>query len=390
LAIIPGQGGDRFDRISILHGNTMSEPTENSPHSRSRQLERPIKRLRRAAANLGCLFVVLSACLISFGAPAQSASTAKLCAEPPASSLVVDVKAKGAKGDGHTDDTVAIQAAIDAVGGTQGTVLVPDGTYLINAVHRETLKLKSDMTLRLAKGAVLKAIPNDEKRYAILHISGVSNISVVGGTLLGERDKHIGEEGQGGMGIRIDNGAAHISISGVTATAMWGDGFYIDDAHDVTLCGVTADGNRRQGLSIIEADGVLVKNSVFQNTAGTPPSAGIDLEPDERAQAITNVRIQSSRFLDNAGPGLEINGKKGPVSDIEITHNIFRARRPILVRDAHAGSTSSICSNRYIKYLSEPNGLYAFADPAELAASQDELATFNRGGNGTAPCDTRQ
>jgi polygalacturonase len=328
--------------------------------------------------------LVLSACLISL--PARSASTAKLCAEPPASSLVVNVKAKGAKGDGRTDDTSAIQAAIDAVAGTGGTVLVPDGTYLINVVRRQALTLKSDMTLKLSKGAVLKAIPTDQKRYAVLAISGVSNVTVVGGTLQGEGDKE--SAGTGGMGIRIDRGAAHISISSVTAKAMWGDGFYIEDASDVTLCGVTADGNRRQGLSIIEADGVLVKNSVFQNTAGTPPSAGIDLEPDERAQAITNIRIQTSRFLDNAGPGIEINGKKGPVANIEITHNVFRARRPILVRDAHAGSTSAICANRFIKYLSEPNGLYAFADPAELAASQDELATFNRGGNGTAPCDT--
>jgi polygalacturonase len=364
----------------------MDEPT-NSPQATRRpslpsnRLARPIKR--PAGLTLACLF---SACLISLAAPALSAT--KQCAEAPASSPVVNVKAKGAKGDGRTDDTAAIQAAIDAVAGTRGTVLVPNGIYLINAVLGETLKLKGDMTLKLSNGAVLKAVPNDQKRYAVLYISNVSNVAVVGGTLQGERKQHKGEDGAAGMGIRIDHGAAHISVSGVTINAMWGDGIYIENATDVTLCGVTADGNRRQGLSIIEADGVLVKNSVFQNTAGVRPGAGIDLEPDERGQAITNIRIQTSRFLDNAGSGIEINGKKGPIANIEITHNVFRARRPILVRDAHAGATSSICGNRYIKYLSEPNGLYAFADPAELAASQDELATFNRGGNGTAPCDT--
>jgi polygalacturonase len=84
------------------------------------------------------------------------------CAPPPVSDLVVNVKDKGAVGDGRTDDSAAIQAAIDAVAGTKGTVLVPDGVYLVETVGKTRVKLGSDMTLKLAQGAVLKAIPNDE------------------------------------------------------------------------------------------------------------------------------------------------------------------------------------------------------------------------------------
>lgn len=101
------------------------------------------------------------------------------CASLPASDVVVNVKDKGAVGDGRADDTAAIQAAIDAVAGTRGTVLVPDGVYMVNAVEKN-LNLKSDMTLKLAGGAVLKAIPNDETHYAVLTISGVSNVWVTG------------------------------------------------------------------------------------------------------------------------------------------------------------------------------------------------------------------
>jgi hypothetical protein len=65
---------------------------------------------------------------------------------------------------------------------------------------------------------------------------------------------------------------------------MWGDGFYVSDASNVTFCGVTR--NRRQGLSVIEADGLVVLNSVFQNTGGTRPGAGIDfLRQKRRRQA---------------------------------------------------------------------------------------------------------
>jgi hypothetical protein len=339
-------------------------------------------RALRTSTTLGWAVLAISAYLTPLEALAGT-DTAKRCPEPAATSVTINVKSKGAKGDGRADDTAAIQAAIAEVT-KGGAVLVPDGTYLVSTLPRETVRLKSDMILRLSPHAVLKAIPSNEKRVALLRISSASNVIVVGGTLQGQRDKL--QEARGlGMGIRIDNGASQISVLNVTANDMWGDGFYIEDASDVTLCGVTAGNNRRQGLSIIQGDNILVKNSLFQTTNGARPGAGIDLEPDERGQPIDNIRIQSSRFLDNAGPGILINGKKGPVSNVEITSNVFRTRQPILIRDATAPLSSAVCGNRYIQIVAEPGGLYAFADPVELSASDYQLTTLTRA-KATAPC----
>src|SRR5206468_7060164 len=95
---------------------------------------------------LGAL--AFAACVTSLAAPSRALQG---CVEAPASPLVVNVKDKGAKGDGQTDDTAAIQAAIDQVAGTKGTVLVPNGTYLVDAAGNDRLALKSDMTLKLSK-----------------------------------------------------------------------------------------------------------------------------------------------------------------------------------------------------------------------------------------------
>lgn len=43
-----------------------------------------------------------------------------------------DVQDFGAKGDGVTDDTLAIQNAINSIKGTGGTVIFPHGTYVVN------------------------------------------------------------------------------------------------------------------------------------------------------------------------------------------------------------------------------------------------------------------
>lgn len=70
--------------------------------------------------------------------------------------VVVDITHLGAKGDGVTKNTAAIQRAIDRVaeaGG--GTVLIPAGTFVSG-----TLYLKNHITLDLSAGAVLKASPD--------------------------------------------------------------------------------------------------------------------------------------------------------------------------------------------------------------------------------------
>lgn len=307
------------------------------------------------------------------GASLAAAKAPESCAPPPPSPLTINVKDHGAKGDGRSDDTAAIQAAIDLAGGTKGsTVLVPAGTYMIDAAGSSRLHLNGDMTLKLAEGAILKAFPSASAKYTLLTIKDVSNVWVVGGTIEGERDRHKGKKGQGGMGLSILHGAKHITVIGVTARRMWGDGFYVKNAEDVRFCSVTADFNRRQGMSIIHADGVLVLNSVFKNTRGTRPGAGIDLEPDRDEQEIKNVRIEGSKFINNAGGGIMVSGRAARVSKLQLTRNTFTDNRPFVVTNAPAVA-SGICRNRQTSQQIETgSGFNLYAEPVEIVSFQTE------------------
>jgi len=72
-------------------------------------------------------------------------------------SYTLNVREFGALGDGEHDDTNAIQCAIMAAP-KDARVLVPEGVYKISSIF-----LKDDLTLELAKGAVLSAFTEREK-----------------------------------------------------------------------------------------------------------------------------------------------------------------------------------------------------------------------------------
>jgi hypothetical protein len=71
-------------------------------------------------------------------------------------SAQINVRDFGAKGDGKSKDTGAIQAAIDAAGRAGGAVYVPPGEYVSG-----TLRLRDRIAFRLAAGAILIASADD-------------------------------------------------------------------------------------------------------------------------------------------------------------------------------------------------------------------------------------
>ena len=133
-------------------------------------------------ANLWCIRGVCAALLLlaSVLLSGIAASAAPVC----------DVRAYGAKGDGTTKDTRAIQSAIDACAGTGGIVRLSSGTFLTGP-----LVLKSRITLEVQAGATLLGSqdrhdypPTEELRepavQPLISASHASHITLRGGGVI--------------------------------------------------------------------------------------------------------------------------------------------------------------------------------------------------------------
>ncbi|HUB89683.1 MAG TPA: right-handed parallel beta-helix repeat-containing protein [Dyella sp.] len=295
-----------------------------------------------------------------------------------ASNVVVNVRDKGAKGDGVHDDTTAIQSAIDSLPARGGTVVVPPGTYMIDAMN--SIVLRSNMALQLANDATIKALPNSSPRSYMIKVWHVDNVSITGGNIVGERQGHTGKGGEWGYGINIQ-GSNHVHVSNVHISDCWGDGMWIGalgwaphdiPSTDVVVENIVSTHNRRQGLSIGPVNGVTISNSTFSNTQGTMPQSGIDIEPQTQGHA-SNITIDHCTMVDNRGSGLEVHSN---VSNVTVKNCSFTNNYGYGVLTVDAPTQVTIINNTVIG-----NGL---AGLSIAGKSSYVRATGNTLGNNSA------
>jgi polygalacturonase len=231
---------------------------------------------------------------------------------------VKNVRDFGALGNGVHDDTDAIQKAISALPSDGGTVVIPAGNYMINAV--KSIYPKNYTYIQIDPSATLNVIPNSSDGYAVFFLdSQRHDIEISGGKIVGDRLKHKGTTGEGGHCIRV-HGAAHVTIRDITLMNGWGDGITVGpgsipgggwvQSKDIVLNNVICDNNRRNGLSVGNVVGMKVFNSQFLRTNGTAPQCGVDVEPNDTKSSSTNfcqdVWFEACLFAENAKYGINV------------------------------------------------------------------------------------
>ncbi|KGQ19836.1 hypothetical protein LF41_2339 [Lysobacter dokdonensis DS-58] len=244
-----------------------------------------------------------------FGAAASSMAVYLPVARTRGGS-VLDVRDYGAKGDGIHDDTAAINAAIKALPADGGTVFVPAGRYLVDAV--KSIVLRSNMHFRLDPKAVLVCKPNNVEKAYVVYAYKVSDVEISGGQVVGDRYSHLGTTGEWGHAVFV-RGSQRVTVRDMRLSDCWGDGMSIGAAlvygaapipcEDIVVANIVSTNNRRQGLSIGRGTNITVRDSEFSYSNGTAPECGIDIEPDDPGIA-DRVSIENCVLKGNKKYGL--------------------------------------------------------------------------------------
>lgn len=206
----------------------------------------------------------------------------------------------GAVGDGVTDDTSAINKALEHT----DVLNMNAKTYLVSADLETTIAIMAIGKTINGNGATIKIKPVSGEYYSIIRAKGNTRISNL--TIIGERDDHIGTSGQWGMGISLCN-SNYANIENVTIKNCWGDGIYLGSENNdtgengcanVTITNCIIDNNRRNGISVINCDKFVIDGCTISNTNGTSPQTGVVIERNFDNE-ITNGIIKNCTFIDN-------------------------------------------------------------------------------------------
>lgn len=320
----------------------------------------------------------------------------------------VNVKQFGAKGDGTTDDTEAIQNAINAIPKTGGILYFPPGKYIqgdgtgldyqpgdttysepTNRDIRYIFDSYNHLTIS-GYGAVIEANINNPstEKHAGLVFTNCTNIIIKGLTYDGRLDKRpktiLADDSlynkQHGIDIRGYN--ENITLIDVTCTRCMMDGFFIGGLWankelkptGIRMLNCISTYNYRQGLSVVSADNGEILNCQFSYTGvikSTAPRAGIDFECDETTiERNDNWIVHNCKFLNNVGTGIDISLAS---NNIEVTSSYFYNN----AMHINCGSMSSISAQFGNNLKISKNTFKIDAAPSSLNSESNSLAFYN-------------
>jgi polygalacturonase len=274
---------------------------------------------------LNLTILILSAALLTSSAAAKPASC--------------DPRSLGAKADGQSKDTVALQGAIDQCAkGSGGAVLLTAGTYLSGP-----LTLRSHVHLVLEQGATLLGSLDMEdypirtdapwRRVSLLHADHVQDIAITGaGTIDGNGKVWWDAQMNRQKGARENQRPLLIDLT---------------YSKQILIEGVTIRNSPQYNITAFWCDGLTVRNVTILNPGkGAPNTDGIDpvstshvlIEHDTIDTGDDNVAIKSG-LVERGDPNV-------PSSDIVIRDCTFRAGHGLSIGSETAGGVRNVTVER--------------------------------------------
>jgi polygalacturonase len=263
-----------------------------------------------------------------------------------------DPRAYGAKGDGATKDTVAIQKAIDtcaANGG--GTVALSAGTYI-----SAPIVLKSNTTLQLNKGTTLLGSPDhaDYPAITMFHLpdlqplvsaTNASNVAIIGeGTIDGNGESWWQE-------------ARSIEGSGILGSAHPRPKLIIfDHCKNVRVEGVTIQNSPMWQLVPYYSDNVVIRKVRILAPQHSPNTDAID--PFSSSNVVIDhvyADVGDDDVAIKSGP-INSPGPDDPSKNITITDCTFMHGHGLSIGSELAGGAQNIRAER-ITFEGTDNGI---------------------------------
>jgi len=232
----------------------------------------------------------------------------------------VSAKDFGAEGDGVTNDTAAIQTAIDTVSAAGGgTVHISAGTYMINMVSGGIFLKSNVQVVGEGPGTILKGIPISGTSNFVYVVSiasctnaGISNCVIDASRPSGETDQ------KQWHGIRLEGDTSDILIENNTIKECKGDGIWIvlNPGFAVPPTKALIRGNKisnvnRQDIALVEGTKITITENFGTGT--------LDVEANSSANTNDGHIISANQFpLIYISP---LSGLAGAISNITVTGN---------------------------------------------------------------------
>lgn len=293
----------------------------------------------------------------------------------------VSVKWYGATGDGTTDDTEAIQSAIDS---GESSIVFPTGTYLITS----PLMMRGDISIKGAKDSLIKK--SFYGSNSVLYARFLDNITIDGIAIEGnvdedtDLDQEIGIDFENCTDVRIDNCRLYHLYNCINCVLCNNVRVFKNDIYDYKNTGVLL--SRTQGFnvdsntigdcfSVSQSYGVQATGdsgsqkycSISNNTIYNIPSwSGIMTHETNDMRIIGNM-------ITNVRNGIDV----GPNTLGNRIVNLIVANNTVIGADPPTGSGKNC-------------GIFIYGDFSDsiekIVISGNTVEAFNRAGGPSVPC----
>lgn len=221
---------------------------------------------------------------------------------PSSADSAVTVLGFGAVGDGTTDDTAALQAAITAVSGTGGTVEVPAGVYRIS----RTVEVPANTTVS-GSGVITQSTAG----VSGLRITG-SGVTIEGITLRGPNLTPAYVSAEHGIEARgtQESPLTQLTVRDVTEDGWGAYGVYLQHVVGFTVTGCTLSDIGYTGIGVLSGShGAITDNRVDNITPGASGNAyGIIMSYADNEPESTDIVVRANTVSRVFWEGIDAHG----------------------------------------------------------------------------------